>query len=56
MSDDHDIHYFEGPGIEEGNAKVPTWFKWFMLGLFIFFVAYLAQYLVGAQPSSAQMR
>ena len=33
----HDVHTFPGVGIEEGNGRVPTWFKWVMLALFLFF-------------------
>lgn len=53
MSDD--VHFFDGPGIEEGNGSVPRWFIGFIALLFVVIVAYLGVYLVNAQPSSARM-
>jgi hypothetical protein len=53
---DPDVHVWEGTGLEEGNGKVPRWYLLVVAILAVFFVAYLAQYLVDAQPSSARMR
>ena len=52
----HEVHTFPGVGIEEGNGRVPRWFVLVMLALFVFFVVYLAQFLTGVQPSSAQLK
>ena len=53
----HDeVHVWEGTDLQEGNAPVPRWYLLVAAILAIFYVAYLAQYLVGAQPSSAQIK
>ena len=49
----HDeVHVWEGTDLQEGNAPVPRWYLLVAAILVIFYVAYLSQYLVGAQPSS----
>jgi hypothetical protein len=53
---EHDVHVYEGPGIEEGNAKVPTWYKVFLLGMAIFAVVYIVQNLTGWSPMSAKWK
>ena len=55
MSAGDDVHYFDGPGIEEGMGAVPMWFIGFVGLLTVVIIAYLGVYLVGAQPSSAQI-
>ena len=55
MSADDDVHFFDGPGIEEGNGAVPGWFIGFMAVVFVVIVAYLGTYLVGAQPNTARI-
>jgi hypothetical protein len=52
----HDVHVYEGPGIEEGNAPVPRWYKAVVLGLAIFAVVYIAQNLTGWNPLSAKWK
>jgi hypothetical protein len=53
---EHDVHVYEGPGIEEGNAKVPLWYIGVVLILVGFLAVYLTKYLVGVQPSAAEMK
>lgn len=55
MSAGDDVHFFDGPGIEEGSGAVPKWFLGFMAFLFVVLVAYLGVYLVGAQPNTARI-
>lgn len=52
---DDDVHFFDGPGFEEGNGAVPRWFLAMMGIIFIVFIAYLGVYLVGAQPNTARI-
>ncbi len=54
--DDHDVHVYEGSGIEEGNAPVPKWYLGVLLILGIFAVCYLVSYLDGVQPSAAEFK
>ncbi|MFM8978878.1 MAG: cbb3-type cytochrome c oxidase N-terminal domain-containing protein [Planctomycetia bacterium] len=57
MSDhDHDVHVHEGPGIEEGNAPVPGWYKAVLLGLGVFCVVYIVSNLSGWNPWAAQWK
>ena len=52
----HGEHVFEEAGIVEGDAPVPKWFLWVLGFLYVVAVVYLVTYLVGAQPSSAQIQ
>lgn len=53
---DPDVHVYEGPGIEEGNASVPKWYLLVLAVLGVFLVVYLVKYLDGSQPSSAEWK
>ena len=55
MSAGDDVHFFDGPGIEEGSGAVPKWFIGFMAFLFVVVIAYLGVYLVDAQPGTARI-
>ena len=52
---DHE-HSYPGTDITEGNAPVPLWIKALAVALLVFLVVFFSNYLIGAQPSSAQMR
>ena len=54
--DDHDVHIYEGTGIEEGNARVPKWYLGVILILATFAVVYLVRYMDGVQPSAAEFK
>ncbi len=54
MSDESVYH--PDSGLTEGVAPVPRWVLLVFGLLSLTFVLYLGRYLVGAQPSSAQMR
>jgi hypothetical protein len=53
---EHDVHVYEGPGIEEGNAPVPKWYLLVLAVLGVFLVVYLVKYLDGSQPSAAEWK
>jgi hypothetical protein len=53
---DDDVHVYEGPGIEEGNAKVPMWYLGVVAVLLTFLVVYLVRYMHGVQPEAAEMK
>lgn len=53
---EHEVHVYEGPGIEEGNAKVPLWYIGVVVILLTFLGIYLYRYLHGVQPSAAEMK
>ncbi len=52
----HDVHVYEGPGIEEGNAPVPGWYKGVLLLLGIFAVVYILGNLSGWNPWAAKWK
>lgn len=54
MSDGYDLH--EETVIAEGNAPLPGWYVVAVVVLVVSVLIYLGDYLVGAQPTSAQMR
>jgi hypothetical protein len=54
MSHDEVVHV--DAGIVEGTAKVPGWYILAVVLLGLAYVIYLGDFLVGAQPSSAQIR
>ena len=52
----HGDHFFEEAGIIEGDAPTPKWFICFLGFLYVVAVIYLVTYIVGAQPTSAQIQ
>jgi hypothetical protein len=52
---DHE-HSYPDTDITEGNAPIPLWFKALAIVLLVFLVVFYSNYLIGAQPSTAQMR
>ena len=52
--EDH-VHVYETAEIHEGNRRIPTWFKVFMVAIFAFFGWYVITQ-IDAQPSSARMK
>ncbi len=53
---DADVHVFDTVGIEEGNARVPRWYLLAMGLLVLFCAVYVGRYLIGAQPSAAELK
>jgi hypothetical protein len=54
--DDHNVHVYEGPGIEEGNAPVPKWYLAVVAVLVVFGVVYLTSNLTGWNPWASQWK
>ena len=54
-----DVRSADAPGVTGGPLEILLLviiLTWVVLALFVFFIVYLAQYLTGVQPSSAQMK